>query len=297
MQAVNLAGVANVALRQTRVGDLSMWKACAFSNAARNGVFAAMLAQQGMTGPSPIFEGEKAFMKLVSGPLELPAFGGDKAGPQERVPFKILDTYIKHYPVEYHAQTAVEAALAVRAELLQSEGPGGLTHIETVEIGSYDVAIEIIGRDPEKWHPGTRETADHSFPYCVAVALLDGTVTLESFDEKRLHNPALCALMQKVRVVREPEFVDQYPRAMPTRLTVITAAGKQYVGQQDYPLGHPRNAMSDQELVDKFALLSAGKLGSAQTRHLADLIWSLDKVKDVHVLMPLLKVRRKAAHA
>ena len=74
LQAINLAGVANIALRQTRVGNLSMWKACAFSNAARNGVFAAMLARRGMTGPSPIFEGEKGFMKLVSGPFTLPLF-------------------------------------------------------------------------------------------------------------------------------------------------------------------------------------------------------------------------------
>src|SRR6476660_7036167 len=119
--AVNLAGVANVALRQTRVGDLSMWKACAFSNAARNGVFAAMLAQRGMTGPAPIFEGEKGFMQLVSGPLELPLFGGEQ-GPSKPVSFKILDTYIKRYPVEYHAQTAVEAALAIREEMRKVEG-------------------------------------------------------------------------------------------------------------------------------------------------------------------------------
>ena len=290
LQAVNLAGVANVALRQTRVGDLSMWKACAFSNAARNGVFAALLAQQGMTGPSPIFEGEKGFMPLISGPLELPAFGGEKTDREARVPFKILDTYIKHYPVEYHAQTAVEAALALRAELLRSDGPDGPASIETVEIGSYDVAIEIIGRDPEKWHPGTRETADHSFPYCVAVALLDGSVTLSSFDPERLHDPILAALMQKVRVVRRPEFREQYPHAMPTRLTV-TASGKQYVQQQDYPLGHPRNPMSDQEVIDKFTLLTGGTLGSAQAQELTYLIWNLDTVEDVTVLMPLLKIK------
>src|SRR5438132_8836560 len=112
-----------------------MWKACAFSNAARNGVFAAVLAQQGMSGPSPIFEGEKGFMKLVSGPFDLPAFGGEKEGPQESAQFKILDTYIKHYPVEYHAQTAVEAAVAVRDDLLKSEGPQGLVDISAVEIG------------------------------------------------------------------------------------------------------------------------------------------------------------------
>ena len=294
LEAVNLAGVANVALRQTRVGDLSMWKACAFSNAARNGVFAAMLAQQGMTGPSPIFEGEKGFMKLVSGSFDLPAFSGKKAVPQDNTPFKILDTYIKHYPVEYHAQTAVEAAVAVRAELLKSEGSQGLADISTVEIGSYDVAIEIIGRDPEKWRPQTRETADHSFPYCVAVALLDGTVTLRSFEEKRMHDPILQALMHKVRVVPQPEFIGRYPSAMPTRLTVTTTSGKAYVAQRDYPLGHPRHAMSDREVEEKFCLLTAAQLGPAQARKVIDVIWDLDRVKDVRVLMPFLKVRRRS---
>jgi 2-methylcitrate dehydratase len=83
------------------------------------------------------------------------------------------------------------------------EGPQSLADISAVEIGSYDVAIEIIGRDPEKWRPQTRETADHSFPYCVAVALLDGTVTLRSFKEKRMDDPILQTLMQKVRVVQQ----------------------------------------------------------------------------------------------
>ena len=294
LQAVNVAGVANVALRQTRVGDLSMWKACAFSNAARNGVFAAMLAQQGMTGPSPIFEGEKGFMKLVSGSFDLPVFGGEEEGPQGNAPFKILDTYIKHYPVEYHAQTAVEAAVDLRAELLKSEGPQGLADISAVEIGSYDVAIEIIGRDPEKWRPQTRETADHSFPYCVAIALLDGTVTLRSFEEKRMDDPILQALMHKVRVVQQPEFIGRYPNAMPTRLTVTTTSGEDYIAQRDYPLGHPRHAMSDREIEEKFSLLTAGQLGLAQARKIIDVIWDLDRMKDLRILMPLLRVRGRS---
>ena len=288
VQAVNLAGVANVALRQTRVGDLSMWKACAFSNATRNGLFAAMLAQQGMTGPSPIFEGEKGFMKLVSGPLDLPLFGGEKGGH-----FMILDTYIKHYPVEYHAQTAVASALVVREELIKAEGRQSLASITEVEIGSYDVAIEIIGRDPEKWHPRTRETADHSFPYAVAVALLDGTVTLQSFGPKRLNDPALQALMQKVRVVEQEEFKGWYPQAMPTRVSVRTAMGKEYVKQVDFPLGHPRNPMSDREVEEKFRTLAAGKLDRAQAGKVIDFVWKLDRLKDIGSLMPLLKVTRR----
>ena len=290
LQAVNLAGVSNIALRQTRVGDLSMWKACAFSNAARNGVFAAMLAQRGMTGPSPIFEGEKGFMKLVSGPLDLPLFGSEK-GPSGPVTFKILDTYIKHYPVEYHAQTAVETALAIREEMLKLEGVDALEGITGVEIGSYDVAIEIIGRDPEKWRPRTRETADHSFPYCVAVALLDGKVTLRSFEDKRLTDPALHELMQKVRVVPQPEFVGRYPEAMSTRITVRTKAGNNYVNQVDYPLGHPKQRMSDQEVEDKFRRLAARKLDRARMNKMIDVVWKLDRLKDVGALMPLLRVK------
>src|SRR3989441_3642173 len=121
-----------------------MWKACAFANAARNGLFAAMLARFGMTGPSPIFEGQKGFMELVSGPLDLPPFGGergqapasDRSQSPVRAPFKVLETYIKHYPVEYHAQAAVEAALVVRVELLDKEGRSALAGIAGIEVAS-----------------------------------------------------------------------------------------------------------------------------------------------------------------
>jgi 2-methylcitrate dehydratase len=291
VQAVNLAGVANIGLRQTRVGDLSLWKACAFANAARNGVFAAMLAQQGMTGPSPIFEGEKGFMKLVSGPLELPAFGGE-IGSSDPGTFKIVDTYIKQHPVEYHAQTAVEAALAIREDICKVEGVEALASITEVEVGSYDVAIEIIGRDPEKWRPHTRETADHSFPYCVTVALLDGKVTLRSFEAKCLNDPLLHELMQKVRVVPQPEFVGRYPQAMPTRITVRTKAGKEFVKQVDYPMGHPKNPMSDHEVEEKFGRLAAGRLDRARTKKVIDVVWKLDQLQDIGALMPLLKMNR-----
>lgn len=291
--AVNLAGVANVALRQTRVGDLSMWKACAYSNAARNGLFASLLARGGMTGPSPIFEGEKGFMKLVSGQFELAPLAAEKDRPQAGS-FKILDTYIKHFPVEYHAQTAVEAALMVREELLKAEGPETLREITAVTIESYDVAIEIIGCDPEKWRPQTRETADHSFPYCVAVALLDGTVTLRSFEPRRLKDPVLSELMQNVRVSPRREFVGRYPEAMPTRLTVRTAAGREYVAQVDHPLGHPKNPMSDRQVEEKFLRLAKGKLEKKQARTLLDVVWHLEQVKDIGILSRHMRVKGAA---
>src|SRR5207248_11250130 len=106
--AIGMAGVANTALRQTRTGELSMWKGCAFANAARNGVFAALLAAEGMTGPAPIFEGDLGFMKLLTGPFELAPLGGNGR------PFMINETYIKFWPAEYHSQSAIDAALQLR---------------------------------------------------------------------------------------------------------------------------------------------------------------------------------------
>ncbi len=305
VQAVNLAGVANVALRQTRVGDLSMWKAYAFSNAARNGVFAAMLGQLGMAGPSPIFEGERGFMKLVSGPLELVSFAAERGQParmgidpggtgpvpeRQSSQFKILDTYIKRYPVEYHAQTAVEAALALRAELIASEGARVIRQISDIEIGSYDVAIEIIGRDPEKWQPTTRETADHSLPYCVAASLLDGCMTLRAFGQKRMQNPIVRDLMKHIRVVQQPEFEGCYPKTLPTRITVKTETGKTYTWQVDVPVGHPGNPMSDGDLEAKFRGLTAGRLNRSRMDRLVEFVWRLDRVRDIGALMALLKI-------
>ena len=262
-------------------------------------------------------------MKLVSGPLELPPLGGEQGqAPRDRLrreagacpsltgtdpggmgsvpgsqspPFKILDNYIKRYPVEYHAQTAVEAALAIREDMLKREGAEALVGITDVEVGSYDVAIEIIGRDPEMWRPHTRETADHSFPYCVAVALLDGKVTIRSFEANRLADPALHELIQKVRVVPQREFVGRYPQAMPTRLTVRTKAGKDYVKQVDYPHGHPKNPMSDHQIEDKCRLLAAGKLDRARIKKVIDSVWKLDQLQDISTLMPLMKLKGRGS--
>ena len=129
-----------------------MWKAFAPANAARNGLFAARLAQLGVTGPVEPFQGEKGFERQVSGPLALRRFGSRKNG------YKINDTYIKVWPVQYNTQAGIEAALQLRDQIGE---PGAIQRIlieisETGRILSADTAA--------KWDPQTRETADHSLP-------------------------------------------------------------------------------------------------------------------------------------
>ena len=291
-QSLSIAGVTSGSLRQTRVGEVSSWKACAFAHAAKNGVFATLAAQRGITGPLDVFEGEKGFMRVISGPFTLPPLGGDQG-----TPFKILDTYIKPYPVEYHAQSAVEAAMHIREKIVKTEGEWDVSHIKDIVVESFDVAIEIIGRDPEKWHPKTRETADHSLPYCVAVALNDGRVTPNSFSSKRLTDRSLLDLMQKVKVVEQPDFTKWYPETMSNRVRVTTMSGKNYVAQVDHPLGHPKRPMSDREVEAKFHQFADRRIGAYQATLLLERVWEFEKISDVSTLMRMLPVavERRAA--
>ena len=283
VHALGLAGVANIALRQTRVGELSMWKGCAFANTARNAVFAVMLAKNGMTGPAPIFEGEKGFMKLVSGLLKLEKFGSPAKRGGRTKPFKILDTYIKFYPAEYHSQSAIEAAIELRKEIL-SQGISLERDIKSIYIKTFDAAYEIIGSGSERWNPKTRETADHSLPYCVAVALIDGEVGLSQFTEKRIKDKKLHNLMQKVEVTEDEELTSQYPEAMPNLIEIATKGGRQFSRKIMYPKGHPKNPMTDNEVEEKFRRLTKGFFSANNINAILSRLWLLEDVKGVKEL-------------
>lgn len=273
--ALGIAGVCNIALRQTRSGELSEWKGCAFANAARNAVFASLLAADGMTGPAPIFEGDLGFMKLITGPFELDELGGDGT------PFMIGRTYIKYWPAEYHSQSAIDAALQLRQEI------GEIDKIEAIDIHTFDAAVDIIGKDPEKWRPTTRETADHSLPYCVAVALLDGEVTLRQFDEAHLNDPRLQGLVQKVRVHRDAELSKRYPAGIPNRITVTLEDGRQLVEEVEFPRGHAENPMTDEEVAHKFRMLAVPRWGAERAGKILDLCWRLEELAAVRPLVEL----------
>jgi 2-methylcitrate dehydratase len=273
--ALGLAGVCNVATRQTRAGELSTWKGCAFANAARNGVFAALLAAEGMTGPAPIFEGELGIMKLLTGPFDLPVLGGDEH------PFMITATYIKFWPAEYHSQSAIDAALQLRPEI------GDVSKIAAIDIHTFDAAVDIIGKDPEKWRPKTRETADHSLPYCTAVALADGDVTLAQFSPQRFTDPKLLEVVAKIKVHRDAALSARYPKGIPNRLTVTMADGRRLVREVEFPRGHARNPMTDAEVERKFRKLVEPRYGANRADQILAACWKLEELQSVTELMQM----------
>src|SRR4051794_17596162 len=254
--ALGIAGVASAALRQTRVGELSHWKGCAFANAARHGVYAAMLARAGMTGPHPIFEGEKGFEKLVSGPLPVEGQFATVGVPPAIPEWMILKTSIKCWPVEYHAQSAVDAALQLRQQIVAAGGSQAgdaiVDAIREVTIDSHDAAVDIIGSEPEKWRPQNRETADHSLPYITAAALADGQVTPMQFEPERFTDPRLLSLVAKVNVRRHSELSRMYPDAVGNIVTVMLADGRSFSRRVNHALGHAHNPMTDENVIEKF---------------------------------------------
>jgi 2-methylcitrate dehydratase len=267
-------------MRQTRVGELSMWKGAAFANASRNGVFAARLAAAGMTGPAPIFEGSMGFMKQVSGPFELDveSFGG-----QGR-PFMIDRTYIKYWPAEYHSQSAIDAALTLRPDV------GAVEEIADILIESFDAAVDIMGGEPEKWRPQSRETADHSLPYCVAVALVDGKVWLDQFDEARFRDEELLSLVAKIRVERNDDLSARYPEGIPNRITITTQSGARYTHEVTYPRGHAGNPMTDAEVEEKFHALADPVLPEARIAEALKRLWHLDEEQEIGEVLKLFAV-------
>ena len=280
VNALGLAGVTSAALRQTRVGELSMWKGCAFANAARNGVFAALLACEGMTGPSPIFEGKLGFFNLVSGPFKLKRLGG------RGEPFKIMSCLIKYFPAEYHAQSAIEAALELRREIQKQD------EIKSIRVKTFRTAIEIIGGEVEKWHPISRETADHSLPYCVSVALMDGKVGLAQFSDQRIRDKKLRRLIQKVKIEEDPQMTRQYPRAVPNEVIVSTGSGRVLKKKVIYPNGHVERPISDEEVEAKFRNL-ARRISTAQQDKILDTLWDLENAKDVGEILKLFSLNPK----
>lgn len=265
--ALGIAGVGHTAIRQTREGEMANWKAAAFANAARNGLFAIRAAQAGMTGPNPIFEGRKGLEACFTGhfDLELPADGD---GPR-----MILATYIKPFPVEYHAQSAVEAAIELHVRGIR------LADVASISIRTHKAAYEIIGSTPEKWNPMSKETADHSLPYCVAVALRDGTVDERSFYRATYRDPELLAVLRNIEVVEDTGFSEAYGDTFSNHLHVVLTNGEVVEAQGDYPLGHPKNAMTDAQVEAKFRALAADLLDEAEQTRFIEACWQLDDLE------------------
>jgi len=272
--ALAIALSSSMALEQTRSGDISSWKGVAAANLMRNAVFSAFLARDGFEGPTAIIEGKSGLWDLVG------RFDWDPrvaAG----APHRVALTHLKSFPICYHGQAAAWAAIDARKRV-QPET------IRDIHVETYAKAVRMMGNDPSRWAPGNRETADHSLPYVVAVSLLDGKLTSDSFADSRLTDAAVTRLMAKVKVSESPELTARFPDAAGARLHIHLTTGETVINEVTQPKGHAGNPLNDAELEAKFHTMFRVYGSAAHGESVLRGLWQLDQAPDIRDALQLL---------
>jgi len=270
---IAMAAVPNNVLRRVRTGHLSMWKAVTAGHSGKAGVFAALLAREGMDGPPQPFEGKSGWCEHVAGKrFSLDVMGGTGT------PFKLLDTMIKP-----RASCATTISSILAAEKVAPSVMKRLADVERVTVEVYQTAKAGMGTGEHHWNPDSRETADHSIPYVVAAALMDGTVTPRQFDEAHRRSPELRALLAKIEVVANDEFTQAYER-LPvehhTRVSIVTRGGERLVGEAGGDKGDLSQHKSDAQIAEKFLGVAEEFLGAGRAKAALGSLWRLEELDD-----------------
>lgn len=278
--AISLAIAPNIALNQTRTGTLSMWKGMAGPAGARGGVFAAYLAREDMTGPDGIFEGKFGLWNqtLDGRQFDLPLperFDGHT--------FAVQQSMIKSFPTRFNCQVPVFAAQKLRAKLDPAR-------IVSLKIESIRQAFDRWMEVPEVWQPQTRETADHSLPCTVAMALLDGTITPAMMEQERYKDADVLALMKKFSIELPDEFDRVAPAVRCCRLTAELAGGETVVEEYRRSLDDDAADPGWNQGVEKFEQLTRDLLDAAARAQLIALVDRLEGEPSIDALVTLTRL-------
>ncbi len=276
--ALAIAAISNLATRQTRSGSLSMWKGMAGPNAAKQGIFAALMAGKGMTGPEDCFEGTFGVWNVTLGKrYRVPIPKGYKNHV-----FGVQQTNIKLIPMRDAVQVPVMTALDLREQIDPRS-------IKSLRIDSYRHAYKIQMKDAGFWAPKTRESADHSLPFGLAAALLDGKITPQTFKRRRFLDKDICALMKKMSLKFDSSFDKVAPATRSCRLTATLNDGRKVVAERRQTAKDIERGLSDEQFEAKFHELTKRVIPEKTRKKLISRLWNLDQTKDVSEIISLTK--------
>jgi 2-methylcitrate dehydratase len=273
--AISLALTSHISLEQIRRGQISHWKGCALANASRNAVFCAMLAAKGMTGPDEVFEGKAGFFNSTGIRFEIKPFA-DSAGA-----YRIMRARLKAFPSGYFSQSAIEAILELRPQIQD------LDAIKEIRLQTFPAGYEVMGSGEANWRPETRESADHSLPFVMAVALMEGNLEMRHYEQLYYKRPDVRQLMQKITVRVGEKPVAAWPDLPLNIVDVEMKSGKILSTKVAYHLGHFKRFMTDADQERKFRPLAAPLLPQQQIDDLLACLRRLDEVEQISELVSL----------
>ncbi len=288
VNAIGINGSHNHTIGAPTAGKLTMMKNTVDPMAVQSGVFAALMAKRGYTGTEAIFEGKEGFMDAF--------FGWDvkeqKAAPVKMQgrqalgewtwdvnkligglgeSYRIMECGMKAFPTEALTHTHISATLEVI-----KKNKIDYKDIKEIRISTIARAVDILF-DPHKYRPESRETADHSLPYCIAAAVVDGKITTQTFSEEKMKDPRIWEVIDKIKGEASEEFERMFPQKQPSRATIILNDGNSYSAYLEYPKGDYRQPMTEEELEIKFNSLSDGLLSEERQKEIKEMIFSAEK--------------------
>ena len=279
--AIGISGSRSATLGAVTAGKLTMMKNTVDPLATQSGVLAALLAEKGYSGPEHVIDGKEGLVHCM-GPewkLELLEQGLGES-------WRITQCGMKAFPTEAltHAPISCVLDLVKTHDLKPDE-------VERVHIRSLARAADILA-DPSKYDPRSKETADHSLPYVIAAAVAERQVTPVQFTDEKIMDPQIRAQLNKVEVVADPEIEALFPGLQRVIVSITTTAGETHTKQIDYPKGDPRNALTDQEVEEKFDALAEPVLSAERRARIKKTVWELQDLASITELMDLLRAER-----
>jgi 2-methylcitrate dehydratase len=245
-----------------RTGHISSAKSMANALVAQSGVQAVLLAETGATGPLAILDDARGLRGIFD--RERLAVLAEPIGDDSA----ILRAHVKAYPCINTGQSAVAAALELHAML-----EGHTEELDRVEIVMADYpVIRRQQEDEGRARPQSREAADHSFPFLVAVTLIDGVFGVEQFERERWHDSRVTALMQKITMRRDAAWNTRAPGGFPCALYAYDRQGRRFAADVAYPPGFSQNGIGQNAVIEKFHAVTAPHLGRSTRERIVDAV-------------------------
>ncbi len=289
VHAIGINGCHNHTIGCPTAGVLTMMKNTVDPMAVQSGVFAALMAKKGYSGTEKVFEGKEGFMDAFIGwnakdgslkPTDMEgrdgisSWGWDVEALVGNLgkDYKILECGMKAFPTEALTHTHISCALKgmINNDL-------DYTDIKEIKVTAFAQAYDILF-DPAKYRPETRETADHSLPYCMAVAIVDKKITTESFSHEKLNDPRVFEVIDKIKGEPSLEFEKMFPAKQPSKVVITTKDGQEYSEYLEYPKGDPREPMTMEDLENKFNSLAGDSFSQDELNSLKELIFHCENV-------------------